>query len=161
MAVKRLWHRSCISNRWRKFSRVVRRARGFGGEVNPCKTLEGVAVIEGVLEGFVGEAIPLLEKIDAQHPLQSDGRTATFALRIEGFDDGQQLFPRDDLLHAGKELFAAGDFLFGGELGVREAGLVSHAVKFNPHAPQHHLKSNEMIKSVFPLQWPCFNRNKK
>jgi len=93
----------------------------FGGQINPRKTLEGVAVVAGVLESFITEGIPLLEKIDAQHPFQTDGRTTTFALRIEGFDDGEQLFPRDDLLHAGEELFAAGDFLFGSELGVGEA----------------------------------------
>ena len=87
-------------------------------------------------ERLVGEGIPLLEKIDAQHPLQSDGRTPAFALRIKGFEDGEQLFPGDDFLHARKEFLAAGDFLFGGKFGVRETRLVRHATKFNPHAPQ-------------------------
>ena len=83
--------------------------------------------------------MPLLEKIDAQHPLQPEGRTAAFALRIKGFNDGEQLRPRDDCLHAGEELFATGDFLFGGKLGVGEAGPVRHAAKFKPTAPQRRL----------------------
>ncbi len=112
----------------------------FGGQINPGKTLEGVAVVERVFERLVGEGIPLLEKIDAQHPLQTNGRAAAFALRIKGFDDGEQLRPGDDLLHAGEELFAAGDFLFGGKLGVGEAGLVRHAPKFKPTAPQRRLQ---------------------
>jgi len=46
-----------------------------------------------------------------------------------GFDDGEQLFPGDDFLHAGEELLAAGGLLFGRKLGVRETGLVVHATQ--------------------------------
>jgi hypothetical protein len=43
------------------------------------------------------------------------------------FGDGEQPGPRDDFLHAGEELFAAGGLLLGGKLSVGEGGLVGHA----------------------------------
>ena len=99
----------------------------FGGQINPRKTLEGVAVVAGVLESFITEGIPLLEKIDAQHPFQTDGRTTTFALRIEGFDDGEQFRPGNEGFHAREELLTAGGLLLGGKLGLGETRLVRHA----------------------------------
>jgi hypothetical protein len=56
--------------------------------------------------------MPLLEEIDAQHPLQADGRMPAFALGIMRLDDGEQLGPQDDFLHAREEFLAAGGFLF-------------------------------------------------
>ena len=98
-------------------------------QINAGKSLEGLTVVERVFEGFVRQAIPLLEEIDAEHSFQSDGRTTAFALGIMGFDDGEQLLPWDDFLHAGEELLAACGLLFGGKLGVRETGLVGHATQ--------------------------------
>jgi len=47
----------------------VQQGRGvghtFGAQINPRKTLEGLAVVERVFNGFIREAIPLLEEI---HP---------------------------------------------------------------------------------------------
>ena len=63
----------------------------LGLEINAGKTLQGLTVIERVFKGFVSEAIPLLEEIDAQHPFQPDGRATTFTFRIEWLNDGEQL----------------------------------------------------------------------
>ena len=84
----------------------------LGGQINAGKPLHRLTVVEGIFEGFVGQAIPLLEKIDPQHALQSDGRATAFALGIERGDDGQQFGPRNEGLHARAELLATGDFLF-------------------------------------------------
>jgi hypothetical protein len=73
-------------------------------------------VVERVFEGFIGQAIRLLEKIRPQHALQPDGRTSACAVGIEGFDDGQQFRPRNEGFHPREELLAAGGFLFGGKL---------------------------------------------
>ncbi len=55
------------------------------------------------------------------------GGATALALGIIRRDDGQQLRPRDDLVHAGQELFAAGGLLLGGKLGVGKRRLVRHA----------------------------------
>src|ERR1039458_3894939 len=62
----------------------------LGGQSNAGKALEGLTVVERVFEGFVGQAIPLLEEINPQHPLQPDGRTSALAFGIERFEDRQQ-----------------------------------------------------------------------
>ena len=45
----------------------------FGTQVNAGKPAQGLAVVDRVFESFVGQAIPLLEEIHPQHPLQPDG----------------------------------------------------------------------------------------
>jgi hypothetical protein len=121
MAVKRLLQRSCVSSRCRKFNKVVASGTPSAARSILAK-LWRVAVVERIFERLVSEAIPLLEKIDAQHPLQTHGRTAAFALGIEGFEDDQQLRLRDDFLHAGEELFATGDFLLAANLAGAKLG---------------------------------------
>ena len=98
-----------------------------GGQLNAGKALHRLAVMERVFQRLVRQPIPLLEKIDPQHPLQPDGRAAALAVGVERLDDGQQFRPRDDFLHPRKELLAPGDLVLIGELGPREAGLVDHA----------------------------------
>jgi hypothetical protein len=102
----------------------------FGGQVDAGKPAQGLAIVKRVFNGFVGQAIPLLEEIDAQHPLQSNGRTAAFALGIMRLDDSQHLRPRNDFLHAGQKLLATGGLLFGGKLGLGKTRLVGHASQF-------------------------------
>jgi hypothetical protein len=43
-------------------------------------------------------------------------------------DDGQQLGPRDDFLHARQELLAPRDLLLIRKLGLGKTGLVGHAM---------------------------------
>ena len=121
------------------------------GEVNAGKALERLAVVEGVFEGFVGQAIPLLEEIDPPHPLQSDGRATAFAFRIEGFDDGQQSHPRDEGFHAREELFTAGGPLFGGKLGLGETRLVRQTSSLGNRAQLVcQINQNRRTKSTLP-----------
>jgi hypothetical protein len=101
----------------------------LGWEINAGETLQRLTVVERVFERLVGQRIPLLEEIDAQHPLQADGRTTAFALGIVRLDHGQEFGPRDDLLHPSKKRFAAGGLLFIGELGVGKRGLMGHATQ--------------------------------
>ena len=62
---------------------------GMGSKVDPEERAHGLAVVNGILKGFVGQTIPLLEEIQAQHALQPDGRTPAFALRITRSDYGE------------------------------------------------------------------------
>ena len=102
----------------------------LGGQINAGKSLECLTVVERVFKGFVGQAIPLPEKIDPQHTLQPDGRTSAFAFGIEWLKDGQQFGPRNEGLHAREKLLAAGDLLFIGKLGLRKTRLMGHASEF-------------------------------
>jgi len=72
-AVKRPLHKPWVSSRCRKFRRAV--ASGTPSSVSP---------------------LPLVEELDAQHPLQTDGRATALALGIMRLDDRRQCFPPDD-----------------------------------------------------------------
>ena len=51
----------------------------FQTEIDPGKAAHGLAVIECVFESFIRQRIPLLEKVNAEHPLQADRRSPTLA----------------------------------------------------------------------------------
>ena len=104
----------------------------LGAQLNARETAQRLAVVERVFEGFVGEGISWLKKIDAQHQFQPNGWTPALSLGIMRFEDGELLRPRDDLVHADQELFAAGGLLLGGELDVGKGGLVEHAAQLRP-----------------------------
>ena len=53
-------------------------------QINAGKAAQGLAVIERILHRPVGQPIPLLQKVDPQHPLQPDRRPAALALRGSG-----------------------------------------------------------------------------
>ena len=129
----------------------------FGAQINAGKTLQRMAVVERVFERLVGQPIPLLEEIDAQHPLQTDGWATALALGIMRLNDGQQLGPRDDFLHAGEELFAAGGLLLGGKLGVGKGDLVGHA-----SLTRNHLSSFKNIPRRLNQRFPraCLQNQK-
>ena len=102
----------------------------FGGQINAGEAPQRLTVIERVFEGFIGQAIPLLEKINPQPPLQTNGRPSALTLGIEGINDRQQFGPWNNGLHAREELLAARDFLFTGKLGLGKTRLMGHATEF-------------------------------
>jgi hypothetical protein len=107
----------------------------LGSQINAGKAPQRLTVVECVFERFVGQAIPLLEEIHPQHPLRPDGRASALAFGIEGLDHGQQFGPRNDFLHPRKKLFAAGNLLLIGKLGLGETRLVRHALEFRKPQP--------------------------
>ena len=117
------------SVRFEQMTEVQKRGgvgHAFGREVDAGEALQRLAVVKGVFEGFVGEGISWLKKIDAQHQFQPNGWTPALSLGIMRFEDGELLRPRDDLVHADQELFAAGGLLLGGKLGLGKGGLIIH-----------------------------------
>lgn len=123
----------------------------LGRQINAGKPLQRLTVVEGVFQGFVGQAIPLLEKINPQYALQSDGRTSAFPLGIKRFDHRQQFRPRNEGFHAREELLAAGRLLLGGKLGLRKTRLMGHAQSLeNQTRPVSHKQRKPKIKSAFP-----------
>ena len=39
----------------------------------------GLAVVDGILQRFIGQSVPLLKEVDAQHAFQADGWPAPLA----------------------------------------------------------------------------------
>ena len=85
-------------------------------KVDPCEGAHGLAVVDGVLQGLIGEPIPLLEKANAQHAFDAHGRPAAFALRVKGLNEPHQKEPRHHGVHLREEDVPAGELLFPGIL---------------------------------------------
>jgi hypothetical protein len=58
----------------------------FGAQVDAHKQPHRLAVVDRVLQRFVGQSIPLLQKIHPQHPFHPLRRTAPRAFRIMRLD---------------------------------------------------------------------------
>jgi hypothetical protein len=70
---------------------------GIPGEVNADETADGLAVLDGVFDAFVGEAEALLRHIHPQHPGKSNRRTTwTTATWVERGDGMFQCSPGCD-----------------------------------------------------------------
>ena len=106
----------------------------LGHQVDPGEAAQRLAVVEGVFDRLVRQPMPLLEEIDAQLALQPGGRAPALAFRMEGFDDGEQLRPRDQRLHAREELLPPRGLLPGGKLGLQKTPPVDHAPSSGNHA---------------------------
>ena len=52
-------------------------------QIDPGKAAQRLAVVQRILHRPVGQPVPLLQKVDPQHPLQTDRRPAALALRVE------------------------------------------------------------------------------
>lgn len=73
-------------------------------QVDAHEAADGLAVVHGIFRSLVREAKALLDDVHAQHPLQTDRRTApTFTLGIERFQLRQQLSPWRHRFDVGKK----------------------------------------------------------
>ena len=75
--------RSCSSSQWRKFSTVVASGTARHRQIDAGKAAQRLAIVERVLQRLVGQPVPLLQKVEPQHPLQPNRRPAALALRVE------------------------------------------------------------------------------
>ena len=64
------------------------------------------AVVQGFFAGQIRQVEPVLNEVDAQHALQTNGRTSVAPFWVVGFDDFTQCRPRHDGLHGLEELIA-------------------------------------------------------
>lgn len=92
-------------------------------QVDADKATDRDAVVDGILDPFVGEAKALLGDVHAQHALKPQRWTATAALRVVRLQRGDQLNPWRDTLIIIKKPFAAGALLLLGKLGIGKADL--------------------------------------
>ena len=75
----------------------------------------------GEVGTLVSKSLPIDPLHRAGHNLQQQPGRLVFSL-----NDGEQLRPRDECLHARQKLLPAGGLLLGGKLGLCKAGLMGH-----------------------------------
>ncbi len=106
----------------------------FTPQIKAEKTPKRLAVINGVFQRLVGQPKPLLEKIQAQHPLQADRRPArTLARRgiVMRTQRLQQPGPRHHELHLRQETVPARGLALGVIFGLGEGDLLGHGAHRN------------------------------
>src|SRR5207249_1332766 len=96
-------------------------------QLDACKSAQSLAVIERVLQSLVGERIPLLEKVKAQHPLDADRRPPSLSPGIMRLDHPAKPGPRNHLFHLAQKALPASHLLFSSILTLRKTHLVFHA----------------------------------
>ncbi len=117
------------------FQQVAELEQGGGigdrlsAQMDAKKPVEGLAVVDGICQGLVHQTEPLLQKVEAQHLLHADGRTAlelsTIRIVIRG-QHLQQPRPRHDDVHFAREAVTARGLAFGFVLGMGEGKLLGH-----------------------------------
>lgn len=96
----------------------------FTGEIDADNATDGLAVLDCVFRGFIGESKTLLGEVNPQHPFQANRwPTATFALGVERFRLRDQLGLRRDRLDLVQETIPSHYQLLGGILQVGKASL--------------------------------------
>ena len=95
--------RSCASSRWRTRHTVVSSGTGSRPRSMPTKTTHRQRIVQRLFDRRVRQIEPMLQEIDAQHPLDPDRRAAIARLRIERLDQPAQRRPRNHALHLGKK----------------------------------------------------------
>ena len=98
--------------------------RRLAGQIDANESADCLAVVDGVLDPFIGQAEALLSDIHPQHPSRPDRRTAaTATLRIERFDLCLQRRPRRHRFDLGQEAVAPRLLLLPGVLQLGKARL--------------------------------------
>lgn len=95
-------------------------------EINAGELTHGIAVVDRVLGGRIGEVEPDLQQIHPQHPLDTHGRTPPLAAGVIRRNDADPLIPRDNLVHDFEELFPSRFLLPATVFNIRKGLLFFH-----------------------------------
>ena len=95
-------------------------------QINAGKAAQRLAVVERVLKGLVGQPVPLLQKVQPQHPFQPDRRPTAFALRVKRPQTFNQTRPRHHLLHLSQKFVATRLLFLTGVFRPRKTTLPLH-----------------------------------
>ncbi len=79
---------------------------GVQGEAG--ELAHGGDLVQAFFHGGIGQAVPVLQAVDAQHGGQRVGAATVARLGIHWIDDGFELRPRHDLIHLCQKDFAGG-----------------------------------------------------
>jgi len=75
-------------------------------QVDACKAPHRLRIDEHLLHGWIGQVEPLLQQVNAQHPLQRHRAPAQSSLRIVRLDQGGPVRPRYYAVHLVEKLLA-------------------------------------------------------
>jgi uncharacterized protein (DUF924 family) len=89
--------------------------RGFTAQVNAHKTAQAETVVQRLFAREVGEVEPVLHKMNSQHPLQRDRRSAVAAFRVLRLDNRGQFSPRHKPVHLIEKRLASRRFALRSE----------------------------------------------
>src|SRR4051794_35724709 len=95
-------------------------------QIDAGKAAQCLAIVERVLQGLVGQPVPLLQKVDPQHPLQPNRRPAAFALRVERPQTFNQPRPWHHFFHLGQKAVPPRLLFLPGVFRLRKAALPLH-----------------------------------
>jgi len=95
-------------------------------QIDAGKAAQRLTIVERVLQGLVGQPIPLLQKVKPQHPLQPNRRPAALALRVERPQTINQPRPRHHPLHLGQKPVPTRLLFLPGVFRLRKAPLPLH-----------------------------------
>src|SRR4051794_1837272 len=95
-------------------------------QINAGKAPHRLAVIKRFLHRLVGQRVPLLQKVNPQHPLQRHRWPTAFAFRIKRGKTRHQPRPRHDLLHLGQKLVSPRLLPLARIFRLRKAALLLH-----------------------------------
>ena len=77
-------------------------------QINPHELAQGAGVVKGFLGGWIGQVEPVLNKVDSQHALDTDGAASgALGFGLVGFDGFGQFHPGDDGFHLLQKLLFA------------------------------------------------------
>jgi hypothetical protein len=94
-------------------------------QVDAHVVAQRLAAVQRILQRFVGQAVPLLQAVHAQHPWNTDRLSADAPARqVQRLDHGNQAPPRHDALHVSQELLAPRALLLHRVLGTGKTALV-------------------------------------
>jgi len=96
-------------------------------QLNAGKAAQRLAVINRIFERLIGQRVPLLKKVNAQHSLKADRPTPALPLWIVRLDHRHQLAPWHHLLHLCKKALPSRHLLLTSILGLCETHLLAHA----------------------------------
>jgi hypothetical protein len=77
---------------------------GLTAQIDAHEAAQAGTVVQRLLTSQVSQVEPVLDEVDAQHALQTDGRAPVAGLGVVRFDDFAQCRPRHDGIHGLKEL---------------------------------------------------------
>ena len=111
---------------------------GLATQVDANEAAQAGTVVQGFLAGQVGEVEPVLDEMDAQHALQTDGWTPIACLGVVRCDFVAQRSPRHQRIHGHEKFVAPRGFamLFKARLcvGRHGKGLLLHGPVIYPDA---------------------------
>ena len=100
--------------------------RGFAPQVDAHKTTQRLGIVQCFFGSRIGEIEPVLQEMNPQHSLNTDGASAgSLRLGVERLNGLAQIFPGNDGLHLLKELFLAGFLAVFLEAASRK-GVLTH-----------------------------------